>query len=127
MPGLVEIRHQPAPASPPHEPAPIPPPPPTPLDAHLRHFHRRVLTDALLEATSAYWMRRASDFAHVGTPECDTISLACRNRADLTASIGLDAEVQHLLELSYAAGREQTAEHIAAQQARHLQQEASWA
>ena len=32
------------------------------------HFRRRVLQDALNEATAAFWLRRAADFERVGTP-----------------------------------------------------------
>lgn len=45
------------------------------------HFRRRVLQDALNEACAWYWLRRADDFNVVGTPECDEIAQACRNRA----------------------------------------------
>lgn len=51
------------------------------LDELVEHFRSRVLQDALNEATSAYWRRRAEDFAAVGTPRCDEIAEACRNRA----------------------------------------------
>lgn len=32
------------------------------LGEYLDHFQRRVLQDALAEATAAYWLRRAEDF-----------------------------------------------------------------
>lgn len=89
MPGLVEIRPQ-------HQPT-QPPEPPTALDDHLLHFQRRVLADALLEATAGYWRRRAAAFAAVGTPACDQIALACTRRADITVDLGLDAEAEHAL------------------------------
>lgn len=53
------------------------------VDAYLEHFQRRVLQDALTEATSAYWLRRAHTFDRVGTPACDEIAQACRNAARL--------------------------------------------
>lgn len=46
-------------------------------------FMRRVLQDAWTEATEAYWLRRAAAFDAVGTPACDEIARACRNRASL--------------------------------------------
>jgi hypothetical protein len=45
------------------------------------HFRARVAQDALNEATSGYWLDRAVTFAAVGTPACDEIAQACRNRA----------------------------------------------
>lgn len=48
---------------------------------YVEHFRHRVLQDALAEATAAYWMRRAEQFSRVGSPQCDEIALACRNRA----------------------------------------------
>lgn len=74
-----------------------PPPAPSPLDTHLANFHHRVLADALLEATSSYWLRRADTFDTVGTPACDDIALACRRHAELIADTGLDAESEQLL------------------------------
>jgi hypothetical protein len=53
------------------------------LDAHVEHFRYRVLQDALNEATSAYWLRRAKAFAAVGSVACDEIAQACRNRSAL--------------------------------------------
>lgn len=50
---------------------------------YVTHFRRRVLQDALTEGTAAYWHRRAQVFAKVGTPACDEIAQACRNRAAL--------------------------------------------
>lgn len=91
MPGLVEIR----PATTNTEP--LEPPPATKLEQHLNHFHHRVLQDALLEGTAAYWLRRADTFASVGTTACDAIALACRNKATFIRDTGLDAEVQALL------------------------------
>jgi len=52
-------------------------------DQYLARFHRRVMQDALNEASGAYWERRAATFEAVGTPACDEIAQACRNRATL--------------------------------------------
>jgi hypothetical protein len=41
------------------------------------------IIDALLEGSARYWEKRAGDFAKVGTPKCDTIAQACRNKAAL--------------------------------------------
>jgi hypothetical protein len=51
------------------------------IGADLDHFTRRILQDAVQEATGAYWARRAQTFAHVGNPRCDEISTACANAA----------------------------------------------
>lgn len=53
------------------------------LHTYVTHFFRRVLQDAWIEATAAYWLRRAEIFDAVGTPACDEIAQACRNRATL--------------------------------------------
>jgi hypothetical protein len=50
---------------------------------HVEHFQHRVMQDALSEATADYWRRRAEQFAAVGTPACDEIAEACRNRSRL--------------------------------------------
>lgn len=47
------------------------------------HFQLRMLREAWLEATATHWRRRAEAFAAVGTPTCDQIARACRNRAAL--------------------------------------------
>ena len=44
---------------------------------------RLMVLDLLLEAQESYWLRRADDFAKVGTPKCDEIAQACRNKAAL--------------------------------------------
>lgn len=56
----------------------------TDLPEYVDNFRRRVLADALQEATAAYWLRRAETFAAVGSPACDEIAQACRNRAALS-------------------------------------------
>lgn len=45
-----------------------------------------VIIDALLESSAKYWLKRADDFAKVGTPKCDEIAQACRNKARLIRS-----------------------------------------
>lgn len=69
----------------------------TVLDEHLHHFARRLIQDALQEATAAYWERRADTFATVGTPDADQTALACRRHAWLLRNTGLDAEVGALI------------------------------
>lgn len=54
------------------------------LDDYVEHFRWRILQDAMQEATSDYWHRRAAQFAAVGTPECDQVAELCRHRADLS-------------------------------------------
>src|SRR4051812_35810244 len=53
------------------------------LADHVDHFRARVLQDAIAEATSSYWNRRARQFAAVGTPACDEIAQACHCAAAL--------------------------------------------
>jgi hypothetical protein len=64
------------------------------LDQHVAHVYRRVIEEALIEGTAAHWERRADDFATVGTPACDEVTLACRRHAWLVRDIGLDPEAQ---------------------------------
>jgi hypothetical protein len=92
MPGLVEIRSH-------HQPTPPPEPAPTQLEQHLDHFRRRVLVDALQEATAAYWRRRATTFTRVGNPACDQTALACARYADLVTDTGLDAEATAVIDV----------------------------
>jgi hypothetical protein len=63
----------------------------------IAHFRMRVLQDALNEACSAYWLRRADDFNVVGTPECDQVALACRRKAGLALLGGTWPEIADLL------------------------------
>jgi hypothetical protein len=65
------------------------------LVEHLEHFQHRIMQDALAEATSAYWLKRAADFDAVGTPEADETAQACRNRA----RVALDGDVEEFYEL----------------------------
>jgi hypothetical protein len=74
------------------------PAPPTVLSDYLIHFRRRTLNDALLEATSFYWNRRADNFDAVGNARCDEIAQACRNHATFVAAYGLDAEAQAVID-----------------------------
>jgi hypothetical protein len=60
----------------------------TDLEDYVANFRRRVLQDALNEATAAYWRQRAAQFEAVGNARCDEIAVACRNRA----AIALGAE-----------------------------------
>ncbi len=71
------------------------------LDDYLEHFRARVLQDALNEATSAYWLRRAAQFEDARPRlgdyhgratrdelrtrwhELTEIALACRHAAQL--------------------------------------------
>lgn len=55
----------------------------TDLESFVEHFRKRVFQDALNEATSAYWLKRADQFAAVGNARCDEIAQACRNRASV--------------------------------------------
>lgn len=56
------------------------------LDEYVEHFRARVLQDALAEATERYWLRRAEQFAAVGTPRADETAQACRNRAAMAVA-----------------------------------------
>lgn len=69
---------------------------PSAIAASVAHFRERVLQDALNEATAAYWRKRAEDFRHVGTPECDEVAEACENRARVSL-LGGDIEVFYAL------------------------------
>lgn len=41
------------------------------------------IIDALLSSSAKHWEKRARDFDAVGTPDCDAIARACRNKATL--------------------------------------------
>jgi hypothetical protein len=62
------------------------------------HFQRRVLMDALREATAAYWLRRAKQFEWVGNARCDEIAQACRNRAAVSLMSDDEPWVSELLD-----------------------------
>lgn len=47
-----------------------------------QQFGVRLIQQVLTEAMPFYWLRRANDFARVGTAECDEIAEACRERAE---------------------------------------------
>lgn len=53
------------------------------LAEHVQHFQARVLQDALIEATGAYWLRRAATFDAVGLPSAAETARACRRHAAL--------------------------------------------
>lgn len=72
------------------------------LADYMAHFRRRVIEDALLEATSAYWRHRADDFDTVGTPTADATAQACRSHAQLLTDTGLDQEATAVLDEVYA-------------------------
>jgi len=55
------------------------------LAEYVAHFQARVVQDALTEATSAYWIRRARQFEAVGNDRCDEVALACRARASVAS------------------------------------------
>ena len=44
---------------------------------------RLIVIDLLLESSSKHWLKRADDFAAVGTEECNQIARACRAKAVL--------------------------------------------
>lgn len=50
---------------------------------YMEQFVKRMLEDAMANASAARWRRRADQFAAVGTAQCDEIALACRNHASL--------------------------------------------
>jgi len=70
--------------------------------ADVDHFQRRVIVDALKEATAAYWLRRAAQFDAVGNARCDEIAQACRNRAAVSLMPGDEPWVVELLEAGAA-------------------------
>lgn len=51
------------------------------IEVDLEHFARRVIEDALTQASAAYWERRAETFDWVG-PHCAEVAKACRNHAE---------------------------------------------
>lgn len=73
---------------------------PSHLPEYVEHFRARVLQDALNEALPHYWMRRAEQFAAVGTPTCDEIASACRAKAEflrLYPVVGIEPDVWQAL------------------------------
>lgn len=76
------------------------------LSDELERFSRRLLYDCLLEQSRAYWIRRAEAFDAVGTPACDEIAQACRNRAEVSRLGGDAREFADLIreELVFSAG-----------------------
>jgi hypothetical protein len=66
------------------------------LAAYVEHFRARVVQDALNEVLPSYWLRRAEQFAAVGTPACDEIASACRAKAEYLRRypvVGIEADV----------------------------------
>lgn len=51
------------------------------IDVDLDQVAKRVIQDALISATAAYWDRRAETFDWVG-PSCAEEARACRNHAE---------------------------------------------
>ncbi len=66
------------------------------LAEYVDHFRLRLLQDAILEATSAYWSRRAEQFERVGNARCDEVATACRARASIALLQGDDIDVDLL-------------------------------
>lgn len=82
---------------------------------YLQHFARRVVADALNEATRAYWLRRAEQFEAAQHKPGDFVGLssveqieaanaklaekatACRNHAQLVETFGVGDDDQHLV------------------------------
>ena len=58
----------------------------TDLEEYVENFRRRVLQDAMSEATAAYWTKRAQQFEAVGNERCFDSARACRHRAQLALS-----------------------------------------
>lgn len=54
------------------------------LGADVEHCERRILQEIVTAATSAYWHRRAKEFAAVGNTRCDEVAVACANAALFT-------------------------------------------
>lgn len=74
------------------------------LIPHVEHFRWRVIQDALAEATSAYWLRRADALDAVGTPTCDLAALNCRRHARLLADTGLDQGAREIITAALTEG-----------------------
>lgn len=87
----------------------------TRLGDYLDHFTRRVLQDAMAEATAAYWLRRAEDFEAakpVEPPEgfrdperareqwrrCHETARACRAAAELVRSQDFLGDIAAILD-----------------------------
>lgn len=56
----------------------------TTVPHRIDRFLHDVLLDVLLSGERRYWLKRAEDFAKVGTPACDEIARACRARAEVS-------------------------------------------
>lgn len=64
----------------------------------LRRILYRFLQDLLTESLPDYWERRARTFDAVGTPQCDEIAQACRNKAQVLRWYGPDPDVLAVVE-----------------------------
>lgn len=63
-----------------------------------------MILDLLLQSQESHWLRRAEDFARVGTPNCDAIAKACRAKAALCREESADEWAEMLaVELGDAA------------------------
>ena len=51
------------------------------FEDYIDQFGRRLIQDAMTQATAAHWRRRAAEFAAVGNERCDEIARACTARA----------------------------------------------
>ncbi len=80
------------------------------LAEHVQHFQARVLQDALIEATGAYWLRRAATFDAVGLPGAAETARACRRHAALLTD-KLYAEVCKELSTARASSAPLTVHH----------------
>ena len=86
------------------------------LETHAQHFTRRVVEDAVTEATAECWEHRAEtfeqarpqpgDYTGCATPaqlkaadqRCALAALACRRMAWLVRDLGLDQEARDLID-----------------------------
>lgn len=67
---------------------PMRPKPDHELIPSVEHLLDRMARQHGIESTPGYWLRRADDFAKVGTPEADQIAEAVRNMASLVSTNG---------------------------------------
>lgn len=74
------------------------------LQAYVENFQRRVMQDALAQATAAYWDRRAAEFRAVGTPTADATALTCEHHAQFVRDNGIDEEMRTLVRTAVATG-----------------------
>lgn len=84
QPATNRIAHHQQRTTPPSVALPRPSGEPTHVSHHVADFLVDVLHDAWIQGDRAHWLKRAEQFARVGTPNADEIARACRNRADFT-------------------------------------------